>query len=198
MKTQSWAIFARVRTDKCSAGCNYDDSLEDDYCLPFFKLKFLIPYIASHILFAELFKYPRENVTLQVPFRGISWENIHFCDFLKNTYIANGGKIKVNSPKKYVQLLSSGYFLSSYISPLIDGLWKYCNLKEFTTKQNKKSDLILENNIFNLLKLVRNPHLLDAREALLWKFQLIFLALHAIICAIIHAKDSIINTGTIT
>ena len=122
MKTQSWAIFARVRTDKCSAGCNYDDSLENDYCLPLFKLKFLIPYIASHILFAEFFKYPRENVTLQVPFRGISWENIHFCDFLKNTYIANGGKIKVNSPKKYVQLLSSGYFLSSYISPLIDGL----------------------------------------------------------------------------
>ena len=151
-----------------------------------------------HILFAEFFKYPRENVTLQVPFRGINWENIHFCDFLKNTYIANGGKIKVNSPKKYVQLLSSGYFLSSYISPLIDGLWKYCNLKEFTTKQNKKSDLILENNIFNLLKLVRNPHVLDAREALLWKFQLIFLALHAIICAIIHAKGSIINTGTIT
>ena len=73
-----------------------------------------------------------------------------------------------------------------------------CDLKEFTNKQNKKSDLILENNIFNLLKLIRNPHLLDAREALLWKFQLIFLALHAIICAIIHAKGSIINTGTIT
>ena len=122
MKTQSWAIFARVRTAKCSAGCNHDDSLEDDDCLPFFKLKFLIPYIASHILFAEFFKYPRENVTLQVQFRGISWENIHFCGFLKKTYIANGRKIKVNSTKKYVQFLSSGYFFLSYISPLIDGL----------------------------------------------------------------------------
>ena len=51
-----------------------------------------------------------ENVTLQVPFRGISWENIHFCGFLKKTYIANGRKIKVNSTKKYVKFLSSGYF----------------------------------------------------------------------------------------
>ena len=47
MKTQSWAIFARVRTAKRSAGCNHDDSLEDDYCVPFFKLKFLIPTLRN-------------------------------------------------------------------------------------------------------------------------------------------------------
>ena len=42
MKTQPWAIFARVRTTKCSAGCNHDDSVQDDYCVPFLKSKFLI------------------------------------------------------------------------------------------------------------------------------------------------------------
>ena len=46
MKTQSWAIFARVRTAKRSSGyCNHDDSLEDDY-----KLKFLIPTL-RHIFY---------------------------------------------------------------------------------------------------------------------------------------------------
>ena len=50
MKTQSWAIFARVRTAKRSVGCNHDDSLEDDYCAPFFKLKFLIPTL-RHIFY---------------------------------------------------------------------------------------------------------------------------------------------------
>ena len=43
MKTQPWDIFARVRTAKCIASCNHDGSLEDNYCVPFFKLKFLIP-----------------------------------------------------------------------------------------------------------------------------------------------------------
>ena len=51
-----------------------------------------------------------ENVTLQVPFRGISWENTHFFGFLKKSYIANGRKIKVNSTRTYVKLLPSRYF----------------------------------------------------------------------------------------
>ena len=42
-KTQPWDIFARVRTAKCIASCNHDGSLEDNYCVPFFKLKFLSP-----------------------------------------------------------------------------------------------------------------------------------------------------------
>ena len=57
-----------------------------------------------------------ENLTLQLTFWGISWENIHF--FKKKAYIANGRKIKVNSSKKYVNFLSKGYFFLSYISPL--------------------------------------------------------------------------------
>ena len=57
-----------------------------------------------------------ENLTLQLTFRGISWENFFF--FKKKAYIANGRKIKVNSSKKYVNFLSKGYFFPSYISPL--------------------------------------------------------------------------------
>ena len=41
-KTQSWDIFARVGTAKCIISCNHDGSLEDNYFVPFFKLKFLI------------------------------------------------------------------------------------------------------------------------------------------------------------
>ena len=196
MKTQSWAILREFVQPNAAHVTTMMTLWKITTVLRSSSWNFLsLHYV---IFYSPNSSNTTENVTFQVPFQGISWENIHFCGFLKKTYIANGRKIKVNSTKKYVQFLSSGYFFLSYISPLIDGLWKYCNLKEFTNKQNKKSDLILENNIFNLLKLVRNPHLLDAREALLWKFQLIFLALHAIICAIIHAKGSIINTGTIT
>ena len=66
VETQSWAIFARIRTDKRSAGCNHNDSLEDDSCAPFFKLKFLIPTLR------QILQISTENVTLEVLFRGIS------------------------------------------------------------------------------------------------------------------------------
>ena len=42
-KTQLWNIFAGVPTAKCIASCNRCDSLQDDYCVLFFNLKFLIP-----------------------------------------------------------------------------------------------------------------------------------------------------------
>ena len=67
----------------------------------------------------QILQISTKNVTLQVLFRGTSWENIHFYGFWKKTYIANGKKIKVNSSKKYVKFLSSGYFFPLYISPLI-------------------------------------------------------------------------------
>ena len=51
MKTQPWAIFARVRTAKYIADGKYDDSSEDNYCVPFFKSKFLIPTL-SHIFYS--------------------------------------------------------------------------------------------------------------------------------------------------
>ena len=49
MKTQTRDIFGRVCTVKCITGCNHDGFLEDDYCVPFFKLKYLIP--ALHHIF---------------------------------------------------------------------------------------------------------------------------------------------------
>ena len=61
MKTQSWAIFARVRTAKRSAGCNHGDPLEDDYCVcSVLQVEISYPYITSHTLFAEFFKYPQK------------------------------------------------------------------------------------------------------------------------------------------
>ena len=41
-KTRPWDIFAKVHTAKCIPSCNHDGSLEDYYCVLFFKLKFLI------------------------------------------------------------------------------------------------------------------------------------------------------------
>ena len=42
-KTKPWDIFVRVCTGKYIASCKQDDSLEDNYCASFFKLKYLIP-----------------------------------------------------------------------------------------------------------------------------------------------------------
>ena len=61
MKTQSWDIFARVRTSKCIGVCNHDGSLEKEYCVPFFKLKFLIPRYITYIVFARAFKHLRRK-----------------------------------------------------------------------------------------------------------------------------------------
>ena len=41
-KTQPWNIFARIRKAKCTASCKHDGSLEDNYCVSFFKLKLFI------------------------------------------------------------------------------------------------------------------------------------------------------------
>ena len=82
MKTQSWAIFAGVRTAKRSAGCNHDDSLEDDYVFRTSSWNFLYRHYVIDFI-RRILQTSRENVTLQVPFRGISWENIHFCVFFK-------------------------------------------------------------------------------------------------------------------
>ena len=119
IETQSWAIFARVRTDKRSAGCNHDDSLEDDSCAPFFKLKFLI-HTLRHIFYSP----SSSNIHGECDFASsVSGNQLRkytfFCVFLKKIYIANGRKIKVNSTKKYVKFLSGGYFFVSCISHLI-------------------------------------------------------------------------------
>ena len=71
--------FARLRTAKCIASCNHDGFMEDDYCVSFFKLKFLIPtlgHISSAHKGLQIFT---EKVTSKVPFREVGLKNIDFC-----------------------------------------------------------------------------------------------------------------------
>ena len=117
-KTQPWDIFARVSTAKCIGSCNHDEFLEDDYCFPFFKLKYLIPTL--HHIFCLLKPwniYGESNFVSSISLNKL--ENIHFCGLKKETFISSGTKIYVNSSQKYVKLFSSGYYFPSYISPLM-------------------------------------------------------------------------------
>ena len=86
---------------------------------------FSSPHYVTYFVRQRLQKFT-EKVTSKVPFREISWENIHFCGLKKETFISNGRKIYVNSSKKYVKFFSSGYYFSSYISPLIRINNEYC------------------------------------------------------------------------
>ena len=60
-KTQPWDIFARVTTAKCIASCNHDGSLEDNYHVPFFKLKFLIPTLRHTFCLPKASKIYRKS-----------------------------------------------------------------------------------------------------------------------------------------
>ena len=73
MKTQPWAIFATVTTAKCSTGYNHDDSLEEDYTVPFLKSKFLIP------LLRHIFYLLKPNIYKK-------------CDFVSSVYGNKTGK----------------------------------------------------------------------------------------------------------
>ena len=59
-KTQPRDIFARVSRAKCTASCNDDGCLEDNYCVPFFKLKFLIPTLRPIFCLSKASKIYRE------------------------------------------------------------------------------------------------------------------------------------------
>ena len=43
MKNSTLVYFCKSTTPKCIASCSHDGSLEDNYCVLLFKLKFLIP-----------------------------------------------------------------------------------------------------------------------------------------------------------
>ena len=73
MKTQSWNIFATVRAAKYIASCSHDGSLEANYCVPFLKLKFLIPTLRHMFYLPKSSKIYGES-DWKVPFR-----EIHFC-----------------------------------------------------------------------------------------------------------------------
>ena len=85
-KTQPWDIFARARTGKCIKSCNHDGCLEDNYCVLFFKLKFLIPTLRYMFCLPKASKIYGES-------RKISQENIYFYGLKKETFISNGRKI---------------------------------------------------------------------------------------------------------
>ena len=82
-KSAPWDIFARLPTAKCIAISNHNVSLEDDYCVPFFDLKFFIPTLR------HMFCSPNPlNIYGEQDF--VSWKNLHFCDLKKETFISDG------------------------------------------------------------------------------------------------------------
>ena len=84
-KIQLWDIFARIRTAKCIVRCNHNGSLEDDYCIPFFKLKFLISAL-RHIFFSpKPSKIYRESSVSRNRLGKYT-----FLWFKKETFISNG------------------------------------------------------------------------------------------------------------
>ena len=110
-KTQPWDILLRLPTAKCIASSNHNVSLEDDYCVRFFDLKFFTPTLR------HMFCSPNpSNIYGERDI--VSWKKYTFsCGIKKETFISDGRKIQVNS-KKYVKFFSSGYYFPSYISPL--------------------------------------------------------------------------------
>ena len=70
---------------------NHDCSLEDNYCVLFVKLKFLIPTYVTCFVRQSLQKFT-EKLTSWVPFREIVGKNIHFCGLKKETFIFNERK----------------------------------------------------------------------------------------------------------
>ena len=108
-KTQPWDILLRLPTAKCIASSNHNVSLEDDYCVRFFDLKFFT------LTLRHMFCSPNpSNIYGQRDF--VSWKNIHFCGLKKVFYF--WWEIQVSSSKKYVKFLSCGYHFPSYISRL--------------------------------------------------------------------------------
>ena len=101
-KTQPWDILLRLPTAECIASSNYNVSLEDDYCVRFFDLKFFTPTLR------HMFCSPNpSNIYGQQDF--VSWKNIHFCGLKKESFISDG-RYKWVLPKN---------MLSSYLVDII-------------------------------------------------------------------------------
>ena len=60
-KTQRWDIFTKVRQPNASQDATIDASLEDNYCVPLFKLKFLIPTLRHIFCSPKPWKIYRES-----------------------------------------------------------------------------------------------------------------------------------------
>ena len=104
MKNSTLRYFAKITlpTAKCIASSNYNVSLEDDYCVRFFDLKFFTPTLR------HMFCSPNpSNIYGQRDF--VSWKNIHFCGLKKESFISDG-RYKWVLPKN---------MLSSYLVDII-------------------------------------------------------------------------------
>ena len=103
-KTQPWDILLRLPTAKCIASSNHNVSLEDDYCVRFFDLKFFTPTLR------HMFCSPNpSNIYGQRDF--VSWKNIHFCGLKKESFISDG-RYKWVLPKNML----SSYLVILWIS----------------------------------------------------------------------------------
>ena len=101
-KTQPWDILLRLPTAKCIASSNHNVSLEDDYCVRFFDLKFFTPTLR------HMFCSPNpSNIYGQRDF--VRWKTIHFCGLKKESFISDG-RYKWVLPKN---------MLSSYLVDII-------------------------------------------------------------------------------
>ena len=92
-KTQFWNSFAGVPTAEYIVSFNHCGSLQDDYCVLFFNLKFLIPTLC------HMFCLPKPSNIYWVLFCERSWKNVDFCGFKKRGLFLMGEKYKWIFPK---------------------------------------------------------------------------------------------------
>ena len=98
-KTEPWDIFARVRTAKCITSFNHDGSLEDNWCILFFKLKFLIPTLR------HIFCLPKAS-------------KIYFESSVSQNMLGKYAFLWFKKDELFYKFFSSKYYFPSYISPL--------------------------------------------------------------------------------
>ena len=101
-----------------------------------YKVKISHHHITSHILLAKAFKY-LQKMWWEVPFREISWENVHFWYLLvfKKDFYFNGREIQIDSSKN-VKFFPNGNYFPLYISLFksirINSLYNICYLNMWT------------------------------------------------------------------
>ena len=98
--------------------CNHGGSLENDYCISFFKLKFLIPKLCQIFCSPKPSNIYGESDFVSSALRN-NLEKYTFFWIKKETFISNGRKKLVNSSKKHIKFVSSGYYSPLCISALI-------------------------------------------------------------------------------
>ena len=135
-KTEPWDFLHDYLQPNALQVATMMSFLEDDHCVSFFKLKFLIPALRhmfylrkpSNIYGERDFDNDLEKYTF------LWFKNRDFYFLMREKYM--------NSSKKSVKFFSSGYYFPWYISPLIVGRSKYWIQ---TLKKGEGSKKILNN-----------------------------------------------------